>query len=146
MALYTFKFVNYAEAQAVAEAAGFWDYESNRLRTDGQSQAEDGGWFGWNIDEIGQDPVVVPAVLDEEGNVLTPAVQETGYFVNATGQMPPAVAPYLADYYGQGGRFYAGAQEYLLHEGEHADGTYLGETYEYGGKTWEWTPKGWRVA
>ena len=145
MALYTLQFSNYTQARTAAIALGFWDTETDQLRTDGQSQDASGAHFGWNIDIIGQDPTITPAVVDEEGNIITPAVTRAGYFANVTGQLPPGADAYLAPFYGYAGRYYGEVQEPRLHEGQHPDGTVLGETMLHGGLTWEWTAEGWRA-
>lgn len=109
MALYTLRFPSHATAKAAATALGFWDTEADTLKTSGQSQREDGAWYGWAIDGIGQDPVIVPGEYDAEGNEITPPTRATGYFVNVTGELPPAAMAYLAPGgYGCAGRVFAG--------------------------------------
>lgn len=107
--LCTLQFPNYETAKAAATALGFWDTEADALRTSGQSQDADGSTFGWAIDEIGADPVIIPGEYDDEGNEITPAVRLMGYFVNFTGELLPGVAAFLAPGgYGCAGRVFAG--------------------------------------
>lgn len=105
----TLLFPNYAVAVAAAKALGFWDEENDRLLSGGQTIRPDGTAFSWMIDEIGQDPLVVPATLDEEGNELAPAVRLSGYAVNATGELPEAALAYAIPY-GSAGRVFAGTE------------------------------------
>ena len=98
MGLYTLRFTDYPTAKDAATALGFWDTDLDVLKTSGQSQREDGSWYGWAIDDIGQDPVVNEEVLE-------------GYFVNVTGELPPPALAYLApDGYGCAGRVFAGTE------------------------------------
>jgi hypothetical protein len=107
MAYVTLCFPNYATAKGAAQALGFWDEDADRLRTDGQSQNPDGSWFGWSIDEIGL-AVDTPAVVDPEtGEVTSEATFKLGYYVNVTGELPPAIDQYMVPY-GSGGRVFVG--------------------------------------
>jgi hypothetical protein len=87
----TLCFPNYATAKSAAQALGFWDEEADQLRTDGQTIRPDGSAFAWCVDEIGEVP------------------GESGYYVNATGELLEAVAPYIVPY-GSGGRVFAGTE------------------------------------
>ena len=109
MALYTLRFTDYNEARAAATALGFWDEEEDLLKTSGQSQDENGTWFGWAIDDIGQDPIVEAGEYDEEGVEITPPVRAVGYYVNVAGKPPEPALAYLAPGgYGSAGRLFAG--------------------------------------
>jgi hypothetical protein len=103
----TLLFPNHETAVAAAQSLGFWNEEEDRLNTQGQTIREDGTAFSWMIDEIGQDPVVVPGEYDEEGNELTPPQRLTGYAVNACGELPESVMTYAIPY-GSAGRVFAG--------------------------------------
>lgn len=109
--LCTLQFPNYETAKAAATALGFWDTEADTLKTSGQSQREDGSWFGWAIDDIGQDPIITPGTYAEEGEEITPPARAIGYFVNVTGELPPTAMAYLApEGYGCAGRVFAGTE------------------------------------
>jgi hypothetical protein len=111
MALFTLQFPDYPTAKAAATALGFWDLDTDQLKTSGQSQREDGSWFGWAIDDIGQDPVIAPGTYDDEGAEITPPVRLSGYFVNVTGELPePAMAFLAPGGYGCAGRLFAGTE------------------------------------
>jgi len=113
MGLYTLRFPDYPTAKAAATALGFWDTdpEVDALKTSGQSQREDGSWFGWAIDDIGQDPVIAPGTYDDEGVEITPPTTLPGYFVNVTGELPEPAMAYLAPGgYGCAGRLFAGTE------------------------------------
>jgi hypothetical protein len=111
MSLFTLQFPDYPTAKAAATALGFWDTEEDVLKTSGQSQREDGSWFGWAIDDIGQDPVTAPGTYDDEGVEITPPVRLSGYFVNITGELPePAMAFLAPSGYGCAGRLFAGTE------------------------------------
>lgn len=103
MALFTLRFNNYDQAKAAATALGFWDVVSDTLNTRGNSVDANGNTYGWQIIEIGQDPVITPATE------LTPAVHANGYFVNVTGQLPPQAAAYAVPY-GSAGWCFAGTE------------------------------------
>lgn len=108
MALYTLAFPDYPTAQAAAQALGFWDDESNALRTQGTSVHPDGTVYGWAIDEIGQDPIITHGEYDDEGVEITPPTRLSGYFVNVTGELPEPALAYLAPGgYGCAGRVFA---------------------------------------
>jgi hypothetical protein len=111
MALFTLQFPDYPTAKAAATALGFWDTEEDVLKTSGQSQREDGSFFGWAIDDIGQDPVIAPGTYDDEGVEITPPTTLPGYFVNITGELPEPAMAYLAPGgYGCAGRLFAGTE------------------------------------
>jgi hypothetical protein len=111
MSLFTLQFPDYPTAKAAATALGFWDTEEDVLKTSGQSQREDGSWFGWAIDDIGQDPVTAPGTYDEEGAEITPPTTLPGYFVNVTGELPEPAMAYLAPGgYGCAKRLFAGTE------------------------------------
>lgn len=105
----TLLFPDYATAVAAAKQLGFWDMEEDKLKTGGQTIRPDGTAFSWMIDEIGQDPVTVPGTYDDEGNEITPPTRLSGYAVNATGELPPAVDAYRIPY-GSAGRVFAGTE------------------------------------
>lgn len=113
MAYYTLQFPSYEVAKAAAQQLGFWDDDSDTLRTDGQStDPETGAVFGWSITEIGLDPIDPqhPGEYDSEGNEITPPQRLSGYFVNAVGQLPePALAFLAPGGYGCAGVLYAGS-------------------------------------
>ncbi len=92
IAYVTLKFPNYEVAKSAAQQLGFWDTENDRLNTAGQTIRSDGSAFSWAIDEIGQ--------LDD------------GYYVNATGELPAEVEPFIVPY-GSGGRIFAGTEELI---------------------------------
>jgi hypothetical protein len=109
MAYVTLCFPNYVTAKAAAQALGFWDEDADKLKTDGQTIREDGSAFAWCVDEIGA-AVDVPAVVDPgTGEVLEAATFLPGYYVNAAGELPEAVAPFIVPY-GSGGRVFAGTE------------------------------------
>jgi hypothetical protein len=111
MSLFTLQFPDYPTAKAAATALCFWDLDTDQLKTSGQSQREDGSWFGWAIDDIGQDPVIAPGTYDDEGVEITPPVRLSGYFVNITGELPePAMAFLAPGGYGCAGRLFAGTE------------------------------------
>lgn len=107
MGLYTLRFTNRAAAEAAAKALGFWDSAEDRLSTSGQRHSISGSWYGWHIDEIGQNPVIKSAEYNARGVQTQPPVYATGFFVNITGQLPPQAEPYVVAY-GSGGRIFAG--------------------------------------
>lgn len=110
MALFTLQFPNYSTAKAAAAALGFWDTETDQLRTDGQSVDSDGKAFGWSITYCGPE-VITPAVTDETGEVITPAVLSTDVYTIVTGQLPPEATPYLDPRgYGYSGHLFAGTE------------------------------------
>jgi hypothetical protein len=78
---YTLRFPSRTAAVSAAKALGFWDTSLDRLKTDGQSQAPDGSWYGWSIAEVGK-------------NLSDPS--DTGYYCNIVGQLPPEAMAYLA--------------------------------------------------
>ncbi len=86
----TLRFPSYEIAKSAAQQLGFWDDENDRLNTAGQTIRPDGSAFSWAIDEIGQ--------LND------------GYYVNATGELPAEVEPFIVPY-GSGGRIFAGTEE-----------------------------------
>ena len=104
----TLLFPDYPTAVAAAQALGFWDDESDSLKTSGQTVPESGPAFSWMIDEIGLDPVVVQGEYDEQGNELTAPLRLSGYAVNATGELPEAALNYAIPY-GSAGRLFAGS-------------------------------------
>lgn len=105
----TLCFPDRATAIAAAEALGFWDSEADALRNDGQTVRPNGTAFSWSIDEIGE-VVDEPAVIDpESGELITPATFKAGWYVNAAGELPAAVEPYIVPY-GSGGRVFAGTE------------------------------------
>jgi hypothetical protein len=109
MGLYTLQFPDYATAQAAAQALGFWDDDTDALKTQGTSTRPDGSTFGWAIDDIGLDPIITAGKYDDEGNEITPPVRLDGYFVNVTGELPePALAFLATGGYGCAGRLFAG--------------------------------------
>lgn len=79
----------------------------SRLNTQGQTIRPDGSAFSWFIDEIGQDPVVIPATYDGESNETTPAQCLSGYAVNAIGELPELINLYRIPY-GAAGRVFCG--------------------------------------
>ena len=103
----TLLFPDYPTAVTAAKSLGFWDDDSDTLRTSGQTIPETGAPYSWAIDEIGQDPAVIPGTYDEEGNELTPPTRLSGYAVNATGEIPEAAMAYAIPY-GSAGRVFAG--------------------------------------
>ncbi len=106
----TLRFPSYEVAEAAAKQLGFWDNENNRLNTAGQTIRADGSAFSWGIDEIGL-VVETPAIIDPEtGEVIEEATYKDGYYVNATGELPAEVEPFLVPY-GSGGRIFAGTEE-----------------------------------
>lgn len=107
MSYATFLFPTYETAVAAAQALGFWDSETDKLNTQGQTIRPDGTAFSWAIDEIGLDPVVVPGEYDEEGAELTAPLRLQGYAVNACGELPEAVDVYAIPY-GSAGRVFSG--------------------------------------
>lgn len=109
MGLFTLAFPNYPTAQAAAQALGFWDADVGQLKTDGQSQGTNGEWFGWNITYCGP-RTVTPAVRNEAGEVITPAVISSEVYAIVTGQLPPGADAYLAPFYGYSGHLYAGTE------------------------------------
>jgi hypothetical protein len=104
----TLLFPDYHTAVAAAKALGFWDDDSDTLRTSGQTIPEDGAPFSWAIDEIGLDPVVIQGTYDDEGVELTPPTRLSGYAVNATGELPPAALAYAIPY-GSAARLFGGS-------------------------------------
>lgn len=107
MAHATLCFPDYATAVQAAKALGFWDMEEDRLKSGGQTINPDGTAFSWMVDEIGQ-VVDTPAVVDPEtGDVLEPPTFKPGYYVNAIGDLPAAIEPFMVPY-GSGGRIFAG--------------------------------------
>jgi hypothetical protein len=111
MALFTLRFPDYPTAKAAAIALDFWDAENDALKTSGQTKRSDGSWYGWAIDQIGQDPVIEPGLYDSEGNEIEPPTRAIGYFVNVTGQLPDEALVFLAPGgYGCAGRLFAGTQ------------------------------------
>lgn len=106
--LYTLRFPDYPTAQAAAMQLGFWDTEENTLKVTGQVLKEDGTLdYGWCIDEIGLNPIVPTGEVDENGIEITEQIQ--GYYVNASGKLPPAVLAFLAPGgYGSAGKVFAG--------------------------------------
>ena len=114
MGLYTLQFPDYPTAQAAAQALGFWDAETDALKTQGTSTRPDGSEFGWAIDDIGLDPIITPGEYDDEGSEITPPVRLDGYFVNVTGELPEPALTFLAPGgYGCAGRLFAGTQAAL---------------------------------
>jgi hypothetical protein len=109
MALFTLKFPNYPTAVAVATALGFWDLETDALKTDGQSvDPVTGETFGWNITYCGPE-TITPAVNDGDGNVITPAVLSSEVFAIVVGQLRPEAEVFLDPRgYGYSGHLYAG--------------------------------------
>jgi len=105
--LYTLRFDDRTQAEYLAKVLGFWDEDTDELKSGGQSQEPDGQWFGWHVDIIGQDPVIEPGTYDEEGNELTPAVVAEGFYINVTGRLPEPALAYTVPY-GSAGRLYAG--------------------------------------
>ena len=103
----TLLFPDYATAVAAAKSLGFWDDDSDTLRTSGQTIPETGAPSSWAIDEIGADPVVIPGTYDDEGNELTPPTRLSGYAVNCVGEMPEAALAYAIPF-GSAGRVFAG--------------------------------------
>ena len=103
----TLLFPDYATAVAAAKSLGFWDDDSDTLRTSGQTIPETGAPFSWAIDEIGADPVVIPGTYDDEGNELTPPTRLSGYAVNCVGEIPEAAMAYAIPF-GSAGRVFAG--------------------------------------
>ena len=104
----TLLFPDYATAVAAAKSLGFWDDDSDTLRTSGQTIPEDGAPFSWAIDEIGTDPVVIQGTYDENGDELTPPTRLQGYAVNAAGELPEAALAYAIPY-GSAGRLFGGS-------------------------------------
>jgi hypothetical protein len=80
----TLLFPDYHTAVAAAKALGFWDDDSDTLRTSGQTIPED------------------------EGVELTPPTRLSGYAVNATGELPPAALAYAIPY-GSAARLFGGS-------------------------------------
>jgi hypothetical protein len=109
MALFTLRFDSYPTAVAAAKALGFWDDESDALRTDGQSvDADTGTTYGWNITYC-EHEIITPAVVDANGDVTTPAVLSSEVYAIVTGQLPPAAYAYLDPRgYGHSGHLFAG--------------------------------------
>ncbi len=107
MTYVTLLFPTYEIAVAAAQALGFWDTESDRLRTQGQTTRPDGTAFSWAIDEIGLDPVVVPGEYDEDGNELVAPKRLQGYAVNACGELPEDAMAHAIPY-GSAGRVFSG--------------------------------------
>ncbi len=104
----TLRFPDYATAVAAAKALGFWRTlepetinqdtgeiipEKGELAQSGQTIRTDGSAFSWGIDEIGQ--------------------LEDGYYVNATGELPAEVEPFIVPY-GSGGRIFAGTEDLVF--------------------------------
>lgn len=81
--------------------------DEGRVKSSGQSIGENGVVFGWCIDEIGLNPIVVNGEYDEEGNILVAPKKLKGYAVNATGDIPEAAMVYAIPY-GSAGRIFAG--------------------------------------
>ena len=104
----TLLFPDYPTAVTAAKNLGFWDLESDTLRTSGQTIPESGTPFSWAIDEIGLDPVVIQGTYDEEGSELTPPTRLAGYAVNATGELPEAAMAYAIPY-GSAARLFGGS-------------------------------------
>lgn len=86
----------------------FTETTEGHLKTAGQTTPESGSPFSWMIDQIGDNPVVIPGVYDEEGQELTPPSRLSGYAVNATGELPEAVLTYAIPY-GSAARLFAGS-------------------------------------
>ncbi len=101
----TLRFPDYATAVEAAKLLGFWQTlvpesvdsetgetipERGELLQSGQTIRPDGSAFSWAIDEIGQ--------------------LEDGYYVNATGELPAEVEPFIVPY-GSGGRIFAGTDD-----------------------------------
>ena len=111
MGFFTLQFPNFITARASAIALGFWDVDNDILRVSGQSQRTDGTWYGWAIDDIGQDPVTAPGQYDSDGNEIEPPTRAIGYFVNVAGQLPEEALVFLAPGgYGCAGRLFAGTE------------------------------------
>ena len=104
----TLLFPDYETAVAAAKSLGFWDDDSDTLRTSGQTIPESGPPFSWAIDEIGLDPVVIQGTYDEEGTALTPPTRLSGYAVNCVGEMPEAAMAYAIPY-GSAARLFGGS-------------------------------------
>jgi hypothetical protein len=104
----TLLFPDYETAVASAKALGFWDDDSDTLRTSGQTIPETGAPFSWAIDEIGADPVVIQGTYDENGDELAPPTRLAGYAVNATGELPEAAMAYAIPY-GSAARLFGGS-------------------------------------
>ena len=104
----TLLFPDYETAVAAAKSLGFWDDDSDTLRTNGQTIPETGAPYSWAINEIGTDPVVIQGTYDEEGNELTPPTRLSGYAVNATGELPEAITPFMIPY-GSAARLFGGS-------------------------------------
>ena len=113
MSLYTLRFDNYDQAKTIATALGFWNTETNKLNTRGNSIDTNGNYFGWVIDEIGQDPIISPSKYNSEGEITSQPVKATGYYVNISGQLPesqeggPDLSIFIVPY-GSGGRVFPG--------------------------------------
>lgn len=105
----TLLFPDRATAVGAAKLLGFWDEANDRLLQGGQTIRPDGSAFSWMIDEIGA-VVDQPAIVDADtGEVIAPATYRLGWYVNAVGELPTEVAPYVVPY-GSGGRVFAGTE------------------------------------
>jgi hypothetical protein len=111
MALYTLKFPNVSMFNALAQAQGFWDTENAKHRSDDQrpDPAQGGKIVGANLTYCGPE-ILSPAVVDSEGNVVTPAVMSTEVFAIMTAPVLPANLNPRIDPrgYGYSGHLFAG--------------------------------------
>jgi hypothetical protein len=106
----TLRFPDQPTAVTVAKALGYWDDETDQLRTAGQEQRSDGTYYSWGIDVIG-DVVDTMAVMNDDGTVAIPAVYRPGWFVNVIGEeLPSGLAEYELPY-GSAGRVFAGTDQ-----------------------------------
>lgn len=111
MALYTLKFNNYEQAKQVATILGFWNIELDKLKSRGRTIGTDGEYYGWGIDDIGQDPIITPSKYNNNGVIISSPVKALGYYVNISGEMPtppdgyPDPSVFIVPY-GSGGRLF----------------------------------------
>lgn len=116
MGYYTLIFESREEAINLAKFLGFWDYNSDSLRTCGQSMDGGQGLFGWAISEYCQDPIDPnsPGEYNEYGDEVVPPGRLLGFYVNVIGVLPPAAYAYLAPGgYGCTGAIFMGTEEHI---------------------------------